>query len=1210
MNAEILNQNWRRPWRALLRAVPCMLNGLVLLSLVMFFFSSLPVRADEGDLNPRFSVFPEQDAVEGWDWPLDAAIHLAIDDPETEVSPDFEQDGVMILAPWGSGQHWVWFDFANAYDLTPGDTVTLSDGTTPRTHTVQNLTITALDAEADTVAGTATPDSEVYVWPYATGEQVMDKADSAGNWKADLTGTYDLVPGDCVRAEIRDEQGNSTAVDWCVPQTDVHYFRDGLPNPWYWVNEVPDAWFVDEENGLLVIQAAKGATGSENLLLRPVGEGDFMIKTHVFFEPQENFQFAGLVIYQDGENYFQLGRAYCDLEEVCAGNAIYFDYSQNPWWAGLNFATTQPVFDEAYLRLERRGNRITGFFSQEGITWTVIGTHDLPEGFQINAVGLTTAQDYSEGSSRVLAAFEFFELGEDRGFLPEGFHDYDSGDVPSWACNVGGWAADPDDRKVDLAIEVVVDGVPLPEWLYAGEYRQDLADAGVCEDGYCSFQAELWDLISHYEEHSIVAYAQDVPSGEWVQLSNSPKTLTCRTYDIYTYNPETGETVQLSDLRWADEYSPAWSGNARKLVYDVWDGTNHDLWITDLKTGTSTPLSGGEGGADAAWSPEGKWIVFDRAWMGDNNLYRVSEDGGKPALVKEDAIQAAWSPDSKRLVFHRPSDGSLMTSGARGDETLFLAASGAHPAWSEDGKYIAYEDGGAIFRIRVDPKGAPLGEPVQVTFLPGWAGMPAWSPDSQTILFHYGLDRDFDIWSVPTAGGTPSWLAGAFGFGDYDPVMAKAAPYLAYASFSPEGQASRRWVAALTYDLPAGYWSEGGHSYQWQTGDPDQNVEIGFTVSGDALIYDNYVMLRHNSVVADGGEGCGDIDVIHPSQKTRFVIGWAVDGTYPEALAYFDGLGLKVSWDDNAALDLNRHEIRPFDSLDWWSYVCTYTQPPNRSISTGNFDVEWNPFNVEEISSLRWKGSENLVNSWEHWLYPGNLEYFGNSWVSENEGEEPFYFRSLVGWGTAGTWAQNGTQVKIRSMSTFTGEPLIPVQTGYRFFDDEKRADLIAVERIFEFGEEGYPHDIRPYIPRLFPRDEFTQVLHPNARGKAVMTVLAEECEYGCEITNWNGAWFAIHNPTSGQGLLVLHEPSSYDVSLWVDVDSGSWTNASSVLLKQPDGGFTGTVTETEYLCFYDSSLWVPSNRVPPGCLLGLESSQFNLAGEPAFNVFLPTMNR
>jgi len=169
--------------------------------------------------NPVFTAFPEQEAVEGWEWPLGAVVHLSIDDPATPDSPDHEQDETVILTPWGSGQLWVWFDFAGSYDMKPGDLVTLTDGVTTREHTVRNLAITTVDAEADTVAGTADPGAEMHVWPHEFGEyELQPTAGEDGTWLAEFGPLgFDLEEGMCGRAEIRDEVGNATAADWCVP---------------------------------------------------------------------------------------------------------------------------------------------------------------------------------------------------------------------------------------------------------------------------------------------------------------------------------------------------------------------------------------------------------------------------------------------------------------------------------------------------------------------------------------------------------------------------------------------------------------------------------------------------------------------------------------------------------------------------------------------------------------------------------------------------------------------------------------------------------------------------------------------------------------------------------------------------------------------------------------------------------------------------------
>ena len=85
--------------------------------------------------------------------------------------------------------------------------------------------------------------------------------------------------------------------------------------------------------------------------------------------------------------------------------------------------------------------------------------------------------------------------------------------------------------------------------------------------------------------------------------------------------------------------------------------------------------------------------------------------------------------------------------------------------------------------------------------------------------------------------------------------------------------------------------------------------------------------------------------------------------------------------------------------------------------------------------------------------------------------------------------------------------------------------------------------------------------------------------------------WFAMHNPTTLQGVVVSRNPSvdpqgnPIVVQLWVDNDGGSNTNVVSFLLMSPTDGFTGgLVTEVETLCFYDSSIWTPSLTPPPAC--------------------------
>jgi hypothetical protein len=246
-------------------------------------------------------------------------------------------------------------------------------------------------------------------------------------------------------------------------------------------------------------------------------------------------------------------------------------------------------------------------------------------------------------------------------------------------------------------------------------------------------------------------------------------------------------------------------------------------------------------------------------------------------------------------------------------------------------------------------------------------------------------------------------------------------------------------------------------------------------------------------------------------------------------------------------------------------------------LTAGNFYIAWSQNNPEEVLYLSWKGSGNLTNPWEHPNCQGDLEFFGNSWVTETD----IFWASLAGWGTTGDWSQTDSTINIQSTSSgCPGSAGFPINTQYRFF--EAQPDLIMIQRAFELGDTSYAHDVRPFIPRLYPSDGFTQVLHPNASGDEL--VVEGTCDFGCIAESWDGSWFAIHNPATGLGMIVQRVSSSYTSALWLDDDDGSFTNATSFLLLQPDGGFTGTVMETEYLCFYDSATWTPSLTLPDGC--------------------------
>ncbi len=149
--------------------------------------------------------------------------------------------------------------------------------------------------------------------------------------------------------------------------------------------------------------------------------------------------------------------------------------------------------------------------------------------------------------------------------------------------------------------------------------------------------------------------------------------------------------------------------------------------------------------------------------------------------------------------------------------------------------------------------------------------------------------------------------------------------------------------------------------------------------------------------------------------------------------------------------------------------------------------------------------------------------------------------------------------------------------------------DALKVERTLRFKPGlGVVKNtgLRAYIPRV--PSFYRYVLVPNKAGKLVTYDSASCMSSPCAVTDWNGVWFADYDGTSG-GIIVTRDPSS-TVPAFIGIQSGGLSNAnfSSIVLEQPLAGWSGVVTETEYVCFFASGSWNPGSTVPYACSGGI----------------------
>jgi regulation of enolase protein 1 (concanavalin A-like superfamily) len=124
---------------------------------------------------------------------------------------------------------------------------------------------------------------------------------------------------------------------------------------------------------------------------------DFRITTRVTIHPVYNYQGAGLLIWRDTENYIRLERTL-----VRGIDMIGRVNGDRPFAIEIPFDV-----DTVYLRLERLGDRVDGWYSTDGTSWSHAGDSEFPSGGSLD-VGLVLINEWQDNP--ISADFDFFRF--------------------------------------------------------------------------------------------------------------------------------------------------------------------------------------------------------------------------------------------------------------------------------------------------------------------------------------------------------------------------------------------------------------------------------------------------------------------------------------------------------------------------------------------------------------------------------------------------------------------------------------------------------------------------------------------------------------------------------------------------------------------------------------------------------------------------------
>jgi serine/threonine-protein kinase len=192
-----------------------------------------------------------------------------------------------------------------------------------------------------------------------------------------------------------------------------------------------------------------------------------------------------------------------------------------------------------------------------------------------------------------------------------------------------------------------------------------------------------------------------------------------------------------------DYYAPRFSPDGKAVAYEFHSGKGTgDLYVYDLATDQPLrqTLDETHHNAFAAWSPDGREVVFQSTRRGDD-LFIKTVNGAperRIPLAVARAIASDWSPDGRVILFNnRLAGGDVWRTSPTGDSVapvLNSPANEVHATFSPNGRYIAYasdEQGG---RFQVYVRRWPLTDEKWLVSS-GYGEAPRWRRDGRAL--HY-----------------------------------------------------------------------------------------------------------------------------------------------------------------------------------------------------------------------------------------------------------------------------------------------------------------------------------------------------------------------------------------------------------------------------------------------------------------------------------------
>ncbi len=432
------------------------------------------------------------------------------------------------------------------------------------------------------------------------------------------------------------------------------------------------------------------------------------------------------------------------------------------------------------------------------------------------------------------------------------------------------------------------------------------------------------------------------------------------------------------------------SPDGSALLVTSFDGGHGSLWNVEVPAGSLRRLLADVWVDSAAWSPDGKSVVYS---TGNGDLYVIRNDGAgtrKLAAVGGVPGPLSWSPDGSKIRISRDHRLWEISSDGSGLHPLLL---GWHPSsplccghWTPDGNFFVFQARGSLFAYNGLVPASQL-----------------WALDERRGLFRRAPTEPVQLTSgpirwntpIPSKDGTKIFAHGVILRGElvrYDAQSSRLQPYLGGISaeavnFSPDGQ----FVTYVTF--PEGIlWRanrDGSHPVQL-TDAPLYPLGPHSSPDGAQILFTNFDAEGHWRAYVISSQGGTPRPLLPEDNGSQHDPSWSPDGhkivfSTLETLGVFNSV-LRV-------LDLASHQITTLPGSEG---VWSPRWSPNGRFIAGLYTGPTGGMKIFDFETQRWslvqkKGETDFPT----WSSDSQFIYFLSPW------DDPGVFRLRVSGGNA-----------------------------------------------------------------------------------------------------------------------------------------------------------------------------------------------------------------